>query len=472
MTNAFLRGPDPELFRTTYRKQRWYVDPLPGDDRWPATDAKWPSVSTVKKAWDKPFRKKLPTGQTVPLDAFWAAEFIVDHHDAIQGLDRDSAIAVIATSGERWLTKAAERGTDMHTVMERLAVGEDVNEIGLNAEARPFLPACKAFVAEVKPEWRMAEVVAVNRSIGFAGTADAVKYIPGVGIAIVDYKTRGTGHGCYEEDSAQIGGYSLAEYFVVVDGDGITRRVDPAKADAGLIVSLTADSYRLYPIDLNEAQTAFLKMYETWQDRRDGTAAARRAIGHPLILQVPSSGDAETGDGSEGESHTLTSSPGRVPGAGEAEHGNGSEARHGGSSTSPAPAGPVDAGTDASTGPLSEDEAVALLKREFDATEVGFDQRHTWLFGRVQAIKAHGPEARQLLAEFWSRTDVATFPNGGPRNDAEIDLIAFACSEVEGRFQLPFGDPDPAIDQEQLRKERRAATKSKNNTKSRRKSNA
>jgi hypothetical protein len=429
VSDTFLRGPDPELFRTTYRKQRWYVDPLPGDDRWAATDARWPSVSTVKGAWSKPFRKKLPTGQTVPLDAFWAAEFIVDHHDAIQGLDRDSAVAVVATSGERRLNKAAERGIDVHTVMERLALGEEVNEIGLKAEARPFLPACKSYVAEVQPKWLMSEVVAINRSIGFGGTADAIKRIPGLGVVAVDYKTRGTDHGCYEEDAAQIGGYSLAEYFVIVDPTtGEIRRIEPPKIDAGLIVSLTADSYRLYPIDLNDAQTAFLKMYETWQDRRDGTAAARRAIGHPLILQVPGAGGSAT------------------------------------TSTAPAPAGPGDAETGASPGPLSQDEAVELLKREFDATEVGFDQRHIWLFGRVEAIKAAGPEQRQLLAEFWSRTDVPTFPKGGPRNDADIDLIAHACSEVEGRFEMPFGDGDPAYDPGPKRKQ--------TNTKSRRKSKA
>lgn len=435
VARPFLCGPDPELFRTTYRQSRWYVDPLPADGRWEATEARWPSVSTVKKAWSKPFRKKLPTGDLVPLDAYWAAEYIVDHHEAIQGLDRDGAIHVVATSGVRHLNRAADRGTDVHTVMERLALGEQVDEIALNAEARPFLPACRAYVAEVRPTWLMSEVVAINRSVGFGGTADALKSVRILGTTMVDYKTRGTDHGAYEEDAAQVGGYSLAEYFVVVDPDtGALERVEPPKIDSGLIVSLTAEGYRLYPVDIELARNAFLELHETWKHRRDGTSVARKAIGRPLILLA--AGDAETGNGS-GSAVTA--------------------------STSPAPTASGDSAVAPAASPeatLSTVAAVDLLKQELDATEAFSPKRLGWLQGRVAVIKAHSPDARALLAEFWSRTEVPTFPAGGPRDDDELTLIAQACDEVEGRFEISFPDEnDPAAKPIEKKKTSRKAKK-------------
>lgn len=54
-----LHGPNPDMFRTKVHNARWYCDPLPGCDLAPATQDKWPSVTTIKKAWSKPFRKSL-----------------------------------------------------------------------------------------------------------------------------------------------------------------------------------------------------------------------------------------------------------------------------------------------------------------------------------------------------------------------------------------------------------------------------
>ena len=266
----------PDDFRVTIRGARWYQDPLPGCTIAPATKDRWPAVSTVKKAWGKPFRKKLPTGDVVPLDAYWAATYAIEHRDEIDLLAPEQAIAEIALASGRTLERAAARGTDIHVVIEDLVAGRDVDEVLLSDEARPYLTACLAFVADCKPTPILAEVVAINRTIGYGGTLDAIIIIDGV-TYLVDWKTRSGEHGGYEEEAAQVGAYASAEYIIDADHRDLLPRID-----AGLIVSLTETSYELYPIDLDAAADAFREMRDCWDLRRTGSSKARKAIGSPM----------------------------------------------------------------------------------------------------------------------------------------------------------------------------------------------
>jgi hypothetical protein len=270
----------PDDLRVSVNGTRYYIDPLPTCKIARATKDRWPSVTTVKKAWSKPFRKKLPSGEVVPLDAYWCAEYAVDNARTLRHMDYDEAVKTIATSSGRTLTKAANRGTAIHSVLETLAVNGDVDEDYLTDEARPFVAACRQLVADCEPKWLLSEVVIVNRGVGFAGTLDAIIEIDGKRY-LVDWKTRGGPHGAYEEDAAQLGAYAMAEYFINADD----KRERLPKVDGGLIVSLTAENgYKLFPIDLLEAANAFADMHECWRRRKQGTATARQAIGPELNL--------------------------------------------------------------------------------------------------------------------------------------------------------------------------------------------
>lgn len=269
----------PDDFRVQVYGTRWYCDPLPACPLADATKDRWPAVSTVKKAWSKPFRKKLPSGEVVPLDAFWAASYAVEHRDEIASLDPDAALQAVASAAGRTLNRAAERGTDIHTVIEDLVAGQIVDPMFLSEEARPYFAACEQFVADCKPQPIVAEVVAINRTVGYGGTLDAIIELDGIRY-LTDWKTRGGAHGAYEEEAAQVGAYSLAEYIVV---DGV--RVSMPQVDAGLIVSFTVDGYELYPVDLAAATEAFKAMHDCWRLRRDGSKKARGSIGSPLNLK-------------------------------------------------------------------------------------------------------------------------------------------------------------------------------------------
>lgn len=290
MTARLIRGPkDPDAFRTKVYGARWYRDPLPPDGRWEPMPEPVPAVTTIKKSWSKPFRKKLPTGLTVPLDAYWAAEYVLENFGAIDGMEPDQALTMIATAPERSLAKAGDRGTAVHSIMEALAEGITPSPNILDPEAAPFLPAALQFIEDWQPHWLMTEVVCFNRGVGFGGTADALVVLPTYGLTIVDWKSRGSGHGAYAEEACQLGGYASADYFVVTEPEtGQLVRIEPPEIETAAVVSFTTDDgYALYPIDVGIAKRAFLAMFETWRMRREGEHDARKAIGSPAFPPSP-----------------------------------------------------------------------------------------------------------------------------------------------------------------------------------------
>jgi hypothetical protein len=485
-----LHGPDPDLFRTKVSNARWYVDVLPADDVAPATDERWPSVTTIKKAWSKPFRKTLDTGERVSLDAYWAAEFIVDHLDTVESLadDRAAALTLVATSPARRLNAAAGRGTGVHTVMEDLMAGKGVGFVDPAVE--PFVAGCKAFVEDWAPIPVASEFVVINRTIGFGGTGDAILTIQlngGTWVVLVDYKSRGGEHGCYEEDVAQIGGYSLAEYMVVLGPDGRPMRMALPALDAGLVVSLTTEGYAAYPVDLGDAQAAFLDMRRSWEGHREGQKAARQARGNPLVLA--SNGTT----GTTTERQTLSEPPVQDP-----SRENGDQPATGSDGGDTAPESEPAAGPTPEPGPIAQMPAKASarmdqmweavqeeLAKQPDIWEPPLDEpykhcalcdvapgqehlstcmpkygrrthtqdqgpellaaRREWLKVRVDAIKAAGHAA--TLARFWSEHDeVPTFPKGGPTTAAEMDVVSQICWDTEGAHGMAFPPADdPAI---------------------------
>lgn len=387
-----LHGPaDPERFRTEYRRQRWYLDPLPACDLAPATDQKWPSMSAIKRgAWQKPFQKKLETGELVPLDAYRVANYAVDNLDAIGRLDKASAITLMATSAARDLNRAARRGTDVHKILEDIAAGKDI--VGhLNPDADPYLPAARAFVEDCRPKWLLSEVVVFNRTLGYGGTLDAALLLerPDGRTYWVDYKTRTETNGCYEEDVCQLGGYSFGEYMIVEDNGIAVRRPLPA-LDGCLLVSISPTGYELYPIDLDGAREAFVKMHDTYVSKRTAQKAGRDAIGQPLhVAPAPIVDVADT--------------------------------------TGPPPA--VD--------PFKDSNPFAVFPQAPAASI-----RRVYMIGRAKAIIDAGHKDK--LAGAWP-AGVPTFKQKDDHDDQQLDAIGEACAAVEKKNGLPWPyDDDPS----------------------------
>lgn len=70
----------------------------------------------------------------------------------------------------------------------------------------------------------------------------------------------------------------LADY-MLPDGPDDVERVAMPTIDGALIVSIKPDGYELYPIDFQQSIDAAHSLSATWDHKRQGTKAARAAIG-------------------------------------------------------------------------------------------------------------------------------------------------------------------------------------------------
>jgi hypothetical protein len=253
-----LLGPaDADHFRVKVGRfgDRFYCDPLPACDIADATDATWPSISTVKKA----------SGQDwsyVAMKRCAAAVFDVGPWHADKGAD--DVYEAFKVYDKKAKNIAFNRGTIIHLWFEDLLSGEpprtftpfdlEVNKLKPEAlvEALRYQDALKAWFTAHQPELVAKEVVCIHRTlngVGYGGTADAIIQIDGK-TYMADWKSRGSDHDAYAEEAAQVAALAGAQYMIVVDDDGspVRRLIPPL--DGGLIVSIKTDGCRTYPVTL------------------------------------------------------------------------------------------------------------------------------------------------------------------------------------------------------------------------------
>ena len=297
---------------------RFYTDPLPADDTWPATtdDDIHPAISTVKKAsgqdWSKAMAKRLAKQPSQLVE--------------IGGLDsefeRKQRINLLSDAG---LDGAGNRGTVVHAhaeakLLNRLPIYQ------LNDETKPYIRTLDAFLAAYNPTLVASEFVAMHRTLndhnlvrgneylGYGGTGDAVIEIDGK-LWLVDWKSRAVDsqHKAYPEEGAQVAAYGRAQYWIVGDDTSPNgaKRIAPLELAGGLIVSIKPDSYECFPIDLDEGFSYWTDLHAWWQARR----SERRSVGRKWAPRVPVTSELVTGPEGELRSHleTMESDPVEPP---------------------------------------------------------------------------------------------------------------------------------------------------------------
>lgn len=184
------------------------------------------------------------TGQMVPsvtsvLDALakdalvnWkvdvTAEYAVDNVEILARLDRAAAIDLVKRAQYRSSKTAAERGTDVHAILEDLARGVQVIRTPSNGWV---LDAWEALnrefdieVLEVEPTFWHPGIVTDedgNPDLGYAGSADLVARINGV-LAVLDWKT--TASGIWPETCLQLCAYGMAPQIIRPTGEVVDFR--------------------------------------------------------------------------------------------------------------------------------------------------------------------------------------------------------------------------------------------------------
>lgn len=210
----------------------------------------------------------------------WAAktvaEFVAERRDILTKLSDQELIDLCVGVPFRERDAAANRGTEVHAIAAKLAMGEDVEV------PEPLVGRVDAYIAWEKawqPRNVRVENVIVNRQYRYAGTFDILCEIDGMGTVLSDIKTGRSG--IFAETGLQLSAYGHGE--VILHDDGTEEPMPHVDTYAALW--LTRDDYEFMPLDVGEADfRAFLyaQQITRWTKERAGDHATRPMVGAPL----------------------------------------------------------------------------------------------------------------------------------------------------------------------------------------------
>lgn len=257
---TMLRGPaHPENFRQQVGRygDRHYVDNLPGDDftanRPFITTTPYPSVSVIKQAWPK-FLTDWAAGA--------AAKYAVEHQDAWRQLPTDDAVELITKAAVRQRDRAAKRGSDVHSIIESLALGHRPDYMLIDDSVQPYVPCLERMVRDLRIRPIVSEAVVFNHEVGYGGTFDMIaETVHGKGL--LDWKTRAR-TARYDEEGAQVAAYAGAEYMIVESPLGGAMRQELPSIDYLGVVVISPEGYQVHEVDEQGSWNLWLALKAFW----------------------------------------------------------------------------------------------------------------------------------------------------------------------------------------------------------------
>lgn len=182
------------------------------------------------------------------------AEYVADNLDsvvAMRGMGREAIVAALKQSPYTDRDKAANRGTEVHALADRLMLGDEVE---VPDELAGHVESYVRFLNEWQPRPVLTETVVAHRKWRYCGTLDIVADLPDNRRVIADIKTSRSG--IYPETVLQLAAYRYAEAYS--DG-GEEQRVEDLGITGALGIWVRADGYDVYDLPADEdAFKAFL----------------------------------------------------------------------------------------------------------------------------------------------------------------------------------------------------------------------
>jgi hypothetical protein len=211
-----------------------------------------------------------------------AAECAFTEQDAYRELPtRDERIKYVKGASKRYSRAAAERGTLIHSHVEKrnLGVVMDPWPLPVAASMRQY----EDFLDTVKPDPYAAEVKVYSRTHGYAGTCDHICTIDGK-LSVVDYKT---GKSVHDDAALQLNAYAHADFLIADPNHPDAVQITPARGrrwyewrgdakdeipmpdiQAGYVLHLRDDGWALHEVPINdELYEMFLSLFsvERWE---------------------------------------------------------------------------------------------------------------------------------------------------------------------------------------------------------------
>ena len=245
------------------------------------TGARVPGVTTI-------------IGDGIPKKALinWAAnstaEYAVDHWADLG--DLPPSVRLKKLTGARYEDRdtAANKGTRVHALAERLVRGERVT---VPDELAGHVEAYVAFLDEFAVEPILVERVVWSQAHGYCGTFDLVASLldpddpePDPALRarktwLLDLKTNRSG--IFGETALQLAAYRYAEFYIDDYGD----EMDMPDVDCVGAVHVRADGYDLVPVEAGEAQhRTFLYARQI----AEFVAHSRELVGEPVVSPASS----------------------------------------------------------------------------------------------------------------------------------------------------------------------------------------
>lgn len=209
---------------------RFYVDP--------ATKEKVPGVTSILNMIPKPFLG--------PWNAKLTAETAIDNIGQMVSLamsDRQGAIDFLKGAPRRFTAGAADVGTEVHNMFERIARGESVGRV--HPDYEPYVRHIEDFNERYQPEYLFLEETVWSNTHRYAGSFDFMAVIEGETV-MGDVKT--TRSGVHEEVALQLSAYAFADRIVTQGG---TEHELP-DIHAGAVVHLRPEGWKLVPARVDE----------------------------------------------------------------------------------------------------------------------------------------------------------------------------------------------------------------------------
>ena len=225
-------------------------------------------------------------GETMPKAALirWAgnttADYAADHWDELAALPITERIAQLRGAADAERDAAARRGTEVHRLAERLALGETVE---VPEPLAGHVEAYRKFLGDFDPEVIAVELVVASSRPRYCGTADLVADMLGE-VWLLELKTSRSG--IYRESALQSCAYRRAEVYTLAGDDGAERPLAGLGIQRAGAVHIRSDGYDLRPLDTgDEVWRYFRRLAATYhEDRRteetlDGAYLSRAWVG-------------------------------------------------------------------------------------------------------------------------------------------------------------------------------------------------
>ena len=208
----------------------------------PKTNEQVPSVTTILGVVNKPALPRWAAKMT--------AEYAVSSKNSWANLDDRAAVELLKGSPWRSMNDAAEKGTSIHAIAEKLLRGEQIDFIQPGTEH-----ACQSvaeFIQALQPKPVAIEATVWSHKHKYAGTLDLIATIDNE-LWLIDWKSS---KGVYADFALQLAAYAMADEIIYPDGSSMPM---PEINNAAIAHVPKEENWAFVPLNIGEpARQAFL----------------------------------------------------------------------------------------------------------------------------------------------------------------------------------------------------------------------